>query len=44
MPGPTPTWNWPADLGTFLGGLLMLAIVGVLAFASIVWSWLAGRH
>jgi hypothetical protein len=38
MPGPDPTWAWSRDLATFLGGLLMLAIVGVLALGSVIWS------
>jgi uncharacterized protein (DUF2062 family) len=41
MPGPDPTWAWSRDLAAFLGGLLMLAIVGVLALVSVVWSAVA---
>jgi hypothetical protein len=37
IPG-EPMFSWSRDLATFLGGLLMLAIVGVLALGSVVWS------
>jgi hypothetical protein len=37
IPG-EPMFSWARDLGQFLGGLLMLAIVGVLAFGSVIWS------
>jgi hypothetical protein len=47
MMGPGPTFHWPRWIGealTLAGGLLAMAIVGVLSAASYLWSWLAGRR
>jgi hypothetical protein len=47
MMGPGPTFHWPRWIGealTLAGGLLAMAIVGVLSAASYLWSRLAGRR
>jgi hypothetical protein len=44
MFGGDSMFSWSRDLATFLGGLLMLAIVGVLSAASVAWSWWASRR
>ncbi len=36
--GPDSTFQWAKDVAAFLGGLLMLAIVGVLVVGSLGWE------
>jgi hypothetical protein len=43
IPG-EPMFSWGRDIAQFLGGLLMLAIVGVLSVASLAWSWWTSRR
>jgi uncharacterized protein (DUF2062 family) len=38
MFGGDSMFSWARDFGQFLGGLLAMLIVGVLALGSVVWS------
>jgi len=44
MPGPDGTWNWPHEMAQTLGGMLAMAIVGVLTVASLAWDWWTRRR
>jgi hypothetical protein len=47
MMGPEPTFHWQRWIGealTLAGGLLAMAIVGILSASSVVWSWWTRRR